>query len=120
MSFRTLSSDSAERCAGLGESALAGAQRRTQEQLGHAQDAVHRRADFMAHIGQELRFCTARFLRLAREGTGLYVATSSAAVLLATLASSVDCALSTWLRYSRKRASMVSKEFASSRISSGP
>ena len=38
----------------LGEAPLFVGQRGAQQQLGHAQDAVHRRADLMAHIGHEL------------------------------------------------------------------
>ncbi len=40
---------------GLKTGALLGAERRVQRQLGHAQDAVERRADFVAHIGEEAR-----------------------------------------------------------------
>ncbi len=34
--------------------ALLGVQVGVERQLGHADDAVHRRADFVAHVGQEL------------------------------------------------------------------
>src|SRR5207253_699630 len=36
------------------EVALLGAEGRLQEQVRHAEDAVHRRADLVAHVGQEL------------------------------------------------------------------
>ena len=38
---------------GLGEVALLGVQRRVQQQAAHADDGVHRRADLVAHRGQE-------------------------------------------------------------------
>ena len=39
---------------GAGEFALLGRQVGHQQQVGHADDAVHRRANFVAHVGQEL------------------------------------------------------------------
>ena len=47
--------------------ALLGGQRRVEQQLGHADHAVHRRADLVAHVGQELALGPARRLgRVAR------------------------------------------------------
>ena len=40
---------------GLGQVALVVGERRFQQQLGHAQNAVHRRPDLVAHVGKELR-----------------------------------------------------------------
>ena len=39
----------------LGVLALLGGERRVEQQAGHADDAVHRRADLVAHVGHELR-----------------------------------------------------------------
>ena len=39
---------------GLGELALRRLQRRVEQQLGHADDAVHRRADLVAHVREEV------------------------------------------------------------------
>ena len=39
---------------GLGEPALLVVERRVEQQVGHAEHAVHRRADLVAHVGQEL------------------------------------------------------------------
>ena len=49
-----VSSESAELGDELGVLALLRAQVGEQEQLGHADDAVHRRADLVAHVGEEL------------------------------------------------------------------
>ena len=40
----------------LGEAPLLGIQLGSQQQFGHAQNAVHGRADFVAHVGQKLGF----------------------------------------------------------------
>ena len=40
---------------GLGVVALLGVQAGAEEQAGHADDGVHRRADFVAHVGEEFR-----------------------------------------------------------------
>ncbi len=54
---------------GLGKAALALVQRGAGEKFGHAEDAVHRRADLVAHVGEELGFRTARILgRVPRSG----------------------------------------------------
>ena len=42
---------------------LPGCQRRLQRQVGHADDGIHRRPDFVAHIGQEIRFHPRRLFR---------------------------------------------------------
>ena len=39
---------------GLGETALLGGHLGVHQQVGHADHAVHRRADLVAHVGQEL------------------------------------------------------------------
>jgi hypothetical protein len=39
---------------GLGEAALGGIERRVQQEPGHADHAVHRRPDLVAHVGQEI------------------------------------------------------------------
>ena len=44
--------------------ALLGRQLAVQRQLGHAEDAVHRRPDFVAHVGEELALGAAGFHRL--------------------------------------------------------
>ena len=56
----------------LGEVALLGVERRVEQQAGHADDGVHRRADLVAHVRQERALGLvgrlgrgARFLRLA-------------------------------------------------------
>ena len=54
MSLMTVSSDSADALTMLQVLALLGGQVGVQGQLGHAEDAVHRRADLVAHVGQEL------------------------------------------------------------------
>ena len=54
MSLMMVSSESRRACDRLDVVALLGGQRGVEQQLGHAEDAVHRRADFMAHVGQEL------------------------------------------------------------------
>ena len=58
---------------GLGKTALAGIERRVEQQLGGAEDAVHRRADLVADGRQELRLgdvgllgAPARLLEVAR------------------------------------------------------
>ena len=43
----------------LGQFLLIGVQARPEKQVREAYDAVHRRADFMAHAGEKLRFLTA-------------------------------------------------------------
>ena len=48
---------------GLQEVALLRLQIRPQEQAGHAYDGIHGRADLVAHIGQEFRFCSGERLR---------------------------------------------------------
>ena len=45
--------------------ALIGGQRGVERELGHADDAVHRRADLVAHVGEELALGAARVLGLA-------------------------------------------------------
>ena len=65
----------------LGIFPLFGIELGVQKQIGHAQHAVHRRADFVAHVGQELALGTAgllglypelgRFLKLLPDGRGL-------------------------------------------------
>ena len=42
--------------------ALRRVERGLPEQIGHAEDGVHRRADLVAHVGQELALGAARFL----------------------------------------------------------
>ena len=49
-----VSSESAEFLTTFQVLALLGGQVGVERQLGHADDAVHRRADFVAHVGQEL------------------------------------------------------------------
>ena len=49
-----VSSASPERGDGLGVLALVGVELGVEQQLGHADHAVHRRADLVAHVGQEL------------------------------------------------------------------
>ena len=44
--------------------ALLGGQLAVERQLGHAEDAVHRRPDFVAHVGEELALGAAGFHRL--------------------------------------------------------
>ena len=44
--------------------ALLGIQRCAQHQMAHADDRIHRRADFMAHIGQKIRLQLRRALGL--------------------------------------------------------
>jgi hypothetical protein len=46
----------------FGEAALLGSQVGVEQELGHAEDAVHRRPDLVAHVGQELRLRPARRL----------------------------------------------------------
>ncbi len=48
---------------GFGKMLLVFRQLTGQKQLGHAQDAIHRGPDFMAHIGQKLGFGAASGLR---------------------------------------------------------
>ena len=48
----------------LGIGALVGLELGFEQQPRHAEDAVHRRADFVAHGGEEMRFRAAGFLRL--------------------------------------------------------
>ena len=50
---------------GLDEVPLLVVQLGAQQQLGHADNAVHRRAELMAHVGEELRFEAGRFERRA-------------------------------------------------------
>ncbi len=54
MSLMSASSESARRPNGLGVAALLVVERRVEQQARHADDAVHRRADLVAHVGQEL------------------------------------------------------------------
>ena len=49
---------------GLGILPLLGGQFRIQQQAGHADHAIHRRADLMAHVGQEFGLVTAGGFRL--------------------------------------------------------
>jgi len=51
----------------LGEGALARVELGLGQQLGHAEHAVHRRADLMAHIGEEFRFRTVGGLGLHQQ-----------------------------------------------------
>ena len=53
MSLMIDSSDSADSRTMLQVFALLGGQRRVEHQFGHADDGVHRRADLVAHVGQE-------------------------------------------------------------------
>ena len=54
MSLMTISSESALRADRFGVVALRAIERRVEQQAGHADDAVHRRADFMADVREEL------------------------------------------------------------------
>ena len=54
MSLITRISDSVDDFTSSSRLALFGRQLGVQQQLRHAEDAVHRRADFVAHVGQEL------------------------------------------------------------------
>ena len=54
MSLITVSSASADVLTMLQVLALLGGEVGVERQLGHAEDAVHRRADLVAHVGQEL------------------------------------------------------------------
>ena len=69
------SSDRRAGADGLGEFALLGLQRRVEQQLRHADHAVHRRADLVTHVGEEvaLRAAGGRlgFLRGDARGFGL-------------------------------------------------
>ncbi len=51
---------------------LFGGDLRVQHEIGHSHDAVHWRADFMAHVGQEFALCAvrdlSRFLRTDQLG----------------------------------------------------
>ena len=49
---------------GLGEAALLVVERRVEQQVGHAEHAVHRRADLVADVGQELGLQPRRLERL--------------------------------------------------------
>ena len=51
---------------GLGETALARRELGLEEEVGHPHHAVHRRADLVAHVREELRLRRARLLRAAR------------------------------------------------------
>ena len=64
MSFRISSSRSGRRPDRLQIVALLGCQRCAERELGHADDAVHRRPDLVTHVGQELALGPARFHRL--------------------------------------------------------
>ena len=59
-----MSRESAESLHRLKILALLGSQFGVERQIGHADDAVERGADFVAHIGQELAFCPAGSLGL--------------------------------------------------------
>ncbi len=61
---------------GLAELALVWRQLGVEQQLGHAEHAVHRRADLVAHVGEELRFGAVGSLRLAGQSLGLLGALS--------------------------------------------
>ena len=56
---------------GMHETFLALAQFRAHQQIGHAEDAVHGRADFVAHVGDELGLGAARFLGEGGRAAGL-------------------------------------------------
>ena len=50
---------------GFGVVALQGIKLRVEQEFGHAEHAVHRRADLVAHVGEELALCTVgRFCNL--------------------------------------------------------
>ncbi len=54
---------------GMGHMPLFLGEGRREEQFGHTEDSVHRSADFMTHVGQELRLCDAgRFSGIFRKG----------------------------------------------------
>ena len=55
---------------GLGQMTLSGVERGRQQELGHAQDAVHRCPDLMTHVGEELRFGSAGRLGFFGEPLG--------------------------------------------------
>ena len=61
MSLRIASSDSADDLTVVEVVALLGVSSRVERQLGHADDAVHRRADLVAHVGEELALGAAGF-----------------------------------------------------------
>ena len=54
MSLMTVNRPSAEVLTMLQILALLGVEVGIERQLGHAEDAVHGRADFVAHVGQEI------------------------------------------------------------------
>ncbi len=56
MSLMTVISASADVITDAERFALLGRQFGVEQQFRHADDAVHRRADFVAHIGEELAF----------------------------------------------------------------
>jgi len=59
---------------------------RIEQQVGHADYAVHRRADFVAHVRQELALRLARDLRHLRHAMQLFVAGAQLARTLAQIA----------------------------------
>ena len=64
-----VSSASPLRADRLGVAALEVVERGVQQQLGHADDAVHRRADLVAHVGQELALGTVAAIASSRRTT---------------------------------------------------
>ena len=67
MSLMIVSSASALFSHGARVLALLGVQVGVEQECGHADDAVHRRADLVAHVGEELALRGVRRLRLQRE-----------------------------------------------------
>ena len=68
MSLRICSSDPADVRTVCRQSRCSAGQRRAEGELGHADDAVHRRADLVAHVGEELALGAAGFHGLVTRG----------------------------------------------------
>ncbi len=76
--------------------ALLGRQVAVEHQLRHADDAVHRRPDLVAHVGQELAFRPAAFHRLVAHPNQLRLLVCSSRVRSWTVRSRFSCCCSSW------------------------
>ena len=87
--------------------ALLGVERRVEGQLGHADDAVHGRADLVAHVGQELAFTAAGglgdLLGLMQVGVGNGECGGALLTRRSRLAFSVRTSASAWRMVLRRR-----------------
>ena len=72
MSLMTVSSASAETCTISRYSRCSGVSVGVERQLGHADDAVHRRADLVAHVGQEFALGPAGRLAASRSPASVF------------------------------------------------